>query len=217
MQTARLSLVTLLTLDKRWNMACRTVCGAEAETGARVAVVPLLPLARRPWRLEAVEGSLTCQTIQFFSGTLAWHCCANARPAQHYQGRAPAAGHAISQHAVQSCWVLHLAVGRAALAQDARAGVHEHAVCDQAVVGLACGAQDTRTSPPACCCRSLRHCRCTMSTDRWQAPCSSDSCAAAGCAAMQAPSSTTACIWACLVGLAKMLLLIMLRALSPQT
>jgi hypothetical protein len=44
-------------------MSCRTVCGAGAETGARVAGVPLLPLARWPWRLEAVEGRLTCQNV----------------------------------------------------------------------------------------------------------------------------------------------------------
>jgi hypothetical protein len=59
-----------------------------------------------------------------------------------------------------------------------------------------------------------------LSVDRWQAEAaarSNDKCSAVECAAMQAPSSTTACIWACLVGLAKMLLLMMLRALSPQT
>lgn len=59
--------------------------------------------------------------------------------------------------------MLHLAVGGAALAQDARARVHEHAVCDQAVVGLACDAQHMRTSPPASCCRNLSQSGCSVS------------------------------------------------------
>lgn len=147
---------------------------------------------------------------------LVWQYFPTAAPVQHHQGRAPAAGmrgeyRCCASRAAGCCtWQLvappwhrmpEPAFMNTQFATRQWCALPEvHKICARHHQPAAAAALATADA---------------LSADRRQAL--NDSCAAAGCAAVQAPSSTTACIWACLVGLAKMLLLMMLRALSPHT